>query len=101
MNEDKAFLIINAIADKENTEAMQAYVGKIGPVFEKNGGKFIAKYKVTEQLAGEQGPEVMAIAEFPNNEAIKEMVNSEDFKALAELRAKAYSKLNLMISSEM
>ena len=101
MTENKTLLVINAIVNKENKEAVQAYLGQITQVFVKNGGKPVAKYKTLEQLDGENSPEMIAIIAFSDSEAIKKMLKSDDFTSLADLRAKAFTKLNLMICDEM
>jgi len=101
MSENKTLLVITSIINKENMEELQSYLENIMPVFVQNGGTPVGRYKTIEQLAGEQGPETVAIFQFANAEAIKGMVNGEAFKGLAESRAKAFSKLNMMICGEM
>lgn len=99
--ENKALLIISAIPNPENTEALQTYLSRVYPVMAKNGGKPVGKYQTAEHLMGDQGPERIILMEFPGTEAIKEMVSGNDFEALAKIRAEAFTKINLMISSEM
>lgn len=101
MNDQKIILIINARVNKENMQDVQLYLGKIMLVFSKNGGSPLARYKTLQDILGTESPEMISIVEFPSAEVINEMVNSDDFKALAELRAKAFSKLNLMICTSM
>ncbi len=101
MSDTKSFLVINAIVNKENMADVKTYLESSLPLFGKNGGKPIARYKTLEQLAGEDSPEMVGIMEFPNGETIKRMINGEDFLALADLRAKAFTKLNMMICGEM
>jgi uncharacterized protein (DUF1330 family) len=79
----------------------KTYLESIMPVFGKNGGKPIARYKAVEQLMGEQGPEMVALIEFPSRDTIKSMISSNDFKALDDLRQRAFKKLNLIICDEM
>lgn len=101
MKDSKTLLVINAIVNKENMAEVQSYLGKIMPVFGKNGGKPVARYKTVEQLAGEGSPEMIAIIEFPSADVIKQLLKGDDFTALAESRAKAFTKLNMMICSEI
>lgn len=101
MTDSKTHLIINAIVNKENIEELQSYLGKIMPVFAKHGGKPLAKYKTIDQLIGESSPEMIAIIEFPSADVIKQLIKEDDFTALANSRAKAFTKLNLMICTEM
>ena len=101
MPDKKALLVINAIVNKENMAEVQSYLGQIMPVFGENGGKPVGRYKTIQQLAGENGPEMIAMVEFSSPEVINEVINGEDFKALADLRAKAFTKLNMMICLAM
>jgi uncharacterized protein (DUF1330 family) len=101
MNEEKAILVINAIINKENMSELPAYLGGIIPIFMKNEGTPIGRFKTTEQLAGDQGPDMVAIFQFPNAEVIKNLIESKDFKALGVIREKVFSKLNMSICMEM
>lgn len=98
MNENESVLIISAIVNKENMNELQDYLGKIMQVFGQNGGKPVGRYKISESLSGDDSPEMVSIVSFPNEEAIKTMVQSEAFNALSELRSRVFSKLNLVIA---
>jgi uncharacterized protein (DUF1330 family) len=100
MTESKTILVINAIFNREDMAEVQSYMAQIGPVFDKNGGKTIARYDALQQVAGTDGPEVVAVVEFPSPEAINAMVVSDDFTSLADLRARVFKKLNLTICEE-
>lgn len=71
------------------------------PVFAQSGGQPIGRYKTIESLSGEDSPETLAVVQFPSAEAIKNMLNSEAFKALAKLRSRVFSKLNLMLCTTL
>ena len=96
-NEGKTVLIINGIINKENMTELQGYLNNVMQVFKENGGRPIAKYKTIEELSGEDSPEMMAIIEFPDAKAIKNMISGDGFTALSEQRAQVFSKLNMMI----
>ena len=101
MEDNKSFLVISAIVDKQNMAELQEYLDSVMQVFGKNGGKPVGRYKTIESLSGEDSPEMIAIIEFPDAEVIKNMVNGEDFKALSEMRTRVFSKLNMMIFGGM
>jgi uncharacterized protein (DUF1330 family) len=101
MSEMKTILVLNAIINKENMAELPTYLGGVMPIFAKHGGKLIGKYKTVQQLAGEESPEIIAIHEFPNAEVINNMINGNDFEAFADLRAKVFTKLNMVICNEM
>lgn len=56
------------------------------------------RWKTTEQVMGQGGIKAIAAFEFPSPESIKNMMASEDFNALNDLRKKAYKQeVDLMI----
>ena len=97
MNDQKAILVVTAKINKANMENLKPYLEQAGPLTEKFNGQGVAKYKTIQELEGEQSPELMSVTEFPNVDSINQMMNSDDYKALDELRASVFSKLNLMI----
>ena len=97
MNDQKAILVVTAKVNKSKMEDLKSYLEQAGPLTAKFGGQGIAKYKTIQEISGEQSPELVSVTEFPSVDTINEMVNSSDFKALAELRASAFSKMNLII----
>lgn len=101
MEESTSFLVISAIVNKQNMAELQAYLGNVMQIFGKHGGKPVGRYKTIESVSGEDTPEMLAILEFPNADVIRNMVNGEDFLALSDMRARVFSKLNMMICGGM
>ncbi len=98
MSAKQTYIIINAIPNMEEMESFQTYLSKIVPIFMNNGGKMLGRYKTTEQVMGNGGIKACAVFEFPSAQAIKDMVASEAFNELNELRNKAYTQeVDLMI----
>ena len=98
MNDLKAILVITAKVNKENMNELKSYLDQIGPITGKFGGQPVAKYKTIEDITGEQSPDLISVMEFPSKEVINEMVHSKDFTDMADLRARVFTKLNMMIS---
>ena len=101
MMENKPKLIITAIPNKENMQAMQSYLEQAGPFVPKYEGTFVSRYKTLKHLAGENGAELMTIIEFPDSQTIEAMFNDEEYKKLTEIREKGFTKLNMRICEEM
>jgi uncharacterized protein (DUF1330 family) len=101
MEEAKTLLVINAIVDKQNMAKLQEYLGSVMQVFGKNGGKPIGRYKVVEDLEGENSPEMIAMIAFKDTQTIRDMINGEDYQGLEEARSKVFKKLNLVICNEL
>jgi uncharacterized protein (DUF1330 family) len=98
MNESKTFLIINAVPNTDDMPSFQIYLSQIIEIFKAFGGNNMQRFKTTEQIMGQGGIKAIAIFEFPNAQAIKDMKNSPAFNALNDLRKKAYKQeVDLMI----
>ena len=98
MEENKTFLVITAIVNKQNIAEVPEYLGSVMQIFGQNGGKPVGRYKTVNALVGEESPEMMAVIEFDNPKTIEDMVNGEAFNALSEQRARVFNKLNMIIS---
>lgn len=94
---EKSLVIVNATPNLEAQEAYEYYVSNAGPIFKKFGGTTFAKYKISETIVGTQTTQVVAIMQFPNNETIKNALNSEAYKALLPYRDKAFKELSVFI----
>lgn len=82
----------------DDMQSFQSYLSQILQVFIKFGGSNMLRFKTIEQIMGQGWIKAMAVFEFPNAQAIKDMYVSEDFAALNELRKKAYKQeVDLMI----
>lgn len=101
MEENKTYLVITAIVNKQNIAEVPEYLGSVMQIFGQNGGKPVGRYKTLNALVGEESPEMMAVIEFDNPKTIEDMVNGEAFNALAEQRARVFAKLNMIISQNM
>lgn len=95
---NKTFLIVNAVPNTEDMASFQSYLSQIVGIFTKFGATNMQRFKTTEQVMGQGGIKAVAVFEFPNPQAIKDMIAGEDFNALNELRKKAYKQeVDLMI----
>lgn len=101
MEENKTFLVITAIVNKQNIAEVPEYLGSVMQIFGQNGGKPVGRYKTVNALVGEESPEMIAVIEFDNPKTIEDMVKGEAFNALAEQRARVFSKLNMIISQNL
>lgn len=98
MPENKTFLIVNAVPNTDDLASFQSYISQIIGIFTKFGGNGMQRWKTTEQVMGQSGIKAIAVFEFPSAQSIKNMIASEEFNALNDLRKKAYKKeVDLMI----
>ena len=101
MEDKKTFLVITAIVNKQNIAEVPEYLGSVMQIFGQNGGKPVGRYKTINSLVGEESPEMMAVIEFDSSGTIEDMVNGEAFNALAEQRARVFTRLNMIICQNM
>ncbi len=98
MPETKTFLIVNAVPNMDDMPSFQSYLSQIVGIFIKFGGSGMQRWKTTEQVMGQGGIKAIAVFEFPSAQSIKDMMASEEFNALNDLRKKAYKQeVDLMI----
>jgi len=98
MSENKTFLIVNAIPNTNDLASFQSYISQIIGIFTKFGGNGMQRWKTSEQIMGQGGIKAIAVFEFPTGQSIKDMLASEEFNALNDLRKKAYKQeVDLMI----
>lgn len=95
---NKTFLIVNAIPNMDDVASFQSYLSQIVGIFKQFGGSGMQRWKTSEQVMGKGGIKAIALFEFPSAQSIKDMIASEEFNALNELRKKAYKQeVDLMI----
>lgn len=98
MSENKTFLIINAIPNTDDMASFQSYLSQIVGIFKQFGGSGMQRWKTVEQVMGKGGIKAIAVFEFPSQQSIKDMMASDEFNALNDLRKKAYKQeVDLMI----
>ncbi len=98
MTTNKTFLIVNAVPNTDDMASFQSYLSQIVGIFMKFGGSGMQRWKTVEQVMGHGGIKAIAVIEFPSADAIREMMASEEFNALNDLRKKAYrQEVDLMI----
>lgn len=98
MSENKTFLIINAIPNTDDRASFQSYLSQIVGIFKQFGGSGMQRWKTVEQVMGKGGIKAIAVFEFPSQQSIKDMMASDEFNALNDLRKKAYKQeVDLMI----
>ena len=97
----KTVLVINAVVNQEHNHELQGYLSQMMQIFKDNGGKPVGRYKTIEKIKGSQAPEMIAIISFENAETVKNMLESDQYKSLHELRERVFSDLNIVICTEL
>ena len=97
----RTYLVITAIINKEHFAEVPVYMKEVVRIFAENGGKPLGRYKTIEKLSGDGAPETMAILEFSNQQTIDDMIDSEEYKSLADVRERIFDQLNMVICEDM
>ncbi|MFY0690054.1 MAG: DUF1330 domain-containing protein [Cyclobacteriaceae bacterium] len=98
---EKVFLVISVSVNTENKAELPDYLGSIMEVFKENRGTPIGRYKTTSKLVGEGSPDLIAIISFPDSEVIEDMLNSDEYKKLEQLRERVFEKLNMIVTNQL
>lgn len=95
----KIILIIIAFVNLNEKEAFEYYRSQIRAKYELVGAKPV-KYPIKHGVIGKEKPDFIMVVEFPNQEALEQLFNSEDYKKLIPYRKKAFTDLKVFISEK-
>lgn len=98
MNQEKVIMIVTAQINPNEKEALDEYLKKSGPIFKNAGGKPVNKYKIANQIVGENSIDLVSIMEFPGNEILEAVFEGDEYQALLPLREKGFLKLEVYVS---
>lgn len=93
----KTFMIVNATIQDKN--AFEEYISQASILFKQAGGVPANKIQITEALVGDNDTKMVVIMEFPSSDNIKNVFDSEEYKALIPVRTNAFSSLNVFIGN--
>jgi uncharacterized protein (DUF1330 family) len=94
---EKTLMIVSANVNPNEIESYEQYTQNAGPIFKKAGGVPVAKYQIKERIIGTGEAQFVVVMEFPSVEVIKNLFESEEYKALLPIRDKAYTSLNVFL----
>ena len=96
----KPLMIVNAVLNSEQREAFAAYSERSSVIFKSVGAVPVGKYKVSTTLVGTKKPHIIAVMEFPNEQTILDVFESEAYRELLPLRDKAFKELDVFIVNQ-
>ncbi|PCJ66102.1 MAG: hypothetical protein COA58_08500 [Bacteroidetes bacterium] len=100
MKKEKSVMIVNAGLNPNEKDAFGYYSAHSSPLFKAAGGKLVSKYKVAKSIVGNIEIQLVVIMEFPNNQAIIKVFESEAYKELLPFRDRAFTELDVFIGNE-
>ena len=99
MNE-KATLVVTAIPNPNEMEAVQAYLQGVLPIFMGAGGKLVKRLKVGKVIGGNPSGMVL-VMDFDSADTITGMFESKDYAALVPVRDRGFAEMNILLTQEM
>ena len=92
-------LIIMATRRPDSDDDYTAYAELAGPIMVAAGGTFTGRYGRVDDLAGEDGPEAVAIMEFADEAAVRAAFTSPEYQAVIPHRDKSFERYNAMLAA--
>jgi uncharacterized protein (DUF1330 family) len=96
-------MTVYCIFDAEITDDswIPEYVARITPLYERHGGKCIARSRQPYRLEGDrEPPSLMSIVAFPSREAALAWYNDPDFQPLLAMRRKGSAAQGFLIDGD-
>jgi len=78
-------------------DAVIKYFAKLEAFFQNHGATNIQKLRTSEQIIGDGDLRSIAVVEFPNEKAIKDVFDSDAFKALNSAHERLYELFDVRI----
>ncbi len=101
MNDDKPFLMLNALWFKPNGgwERYQQYLSQAGPILRKYGGRAVTGGVPRQAVIGSFDADLVFFVEYPSWAAFQEMIQDPEYKKVLPYREEAIVK-SLLIRCE-
>jgi uncharacterized protein (DUF1330 family) len=92
-------LIIMATRRPDSDDDYAAYSEVAVPIMVAAGGTFTGRYGRIEDMAGEDGPEAVAIMEFDDAAAVRAAITSPEYEAVVPHRDKAFERFSIILAA--
>ena len=99
MNE-QVTLVVNAVPNPNEMEAVQAYLQGGMPLLMDAGGKLVKRLKVAEVISGKPTGMVL-VMDFDSDEEITALFDSDEYAALIPGRDKGFTEMNILMTHGM
>ena len=93
-----AYLVVDTDWKDVDLETCTAFGRAARPVIESYGGKFLTTpgQGGAESIEGDWNPSILTIVEFPNSDAVRQMMASPEFKSAADIRRATNAEFKLV-----
>jgi len=97
---EKATLVVTAVPNPKEQEAMQKYLKGVMPLLMGAGGELVKRLKVQETIKGDPSGMVL-VMNFESAEKIRGVFKSDEYAALVPARDKAFPGMNILVAGDM
>jgi len=96
----KTSLVVTAVPNPKEQEAMQEYFKGVMPLLQGAGGEVVKRLKVAETIKGDPSGMVL-VMNFDSVEKIRGVFQSDEYAALIPARDKAFPSMNILVAEDM
>jgi len=96
----KTTLVVTAVPNPSEMEAVQEYLKGVLPLLIGAGGKPVRRLKVDQVIHGNPSGMVL-VMDFDSADAITGMFESEDYAALVPMRDRGFAAMDILLTREM
>lgn len=93
-------IVVLATPSPDGGEARQKYVAALGPLTKAAGFNIVTNLLIQENVVGESGFALTAVAEAESAEAARAFFSSDAYQAIVPFRDKGFSKFFVMIGKD-
>jgi uncharacterized protein (DUF1330 family) len=97
---DQTTLVVTAVPNPSEMEAMQAYLQGVTPLLMAAGGTLVKRVKVSQVVTGEPTGLVMAM-DFATAGAVTTVFASDEYAALLPFRDRGFASINIWLAQDM
>lgn len=97
----KTYLIVNASPNPEEQEELQKYTSQVVPMLEAAGGEHLKRLKLDTAITGEADYHLLLFMEFPGEESVRSVFDSEAYKALIPHRDKGFHQIKILLFKDL
>ena len=97
---NKTTLIVTAVPNPEEMEAVQVYLKGVMPLLTQAGGTLVKRLKISQVVHGDPSGMVL-VMDFESSDEISKMFGSGDYAALVPARDKGFASMNIRLAQEM
>jgi uncharacterized protein (DUF1330 family) len=97
---EKTTLIVTAVPNPQEMEAVQTYLKGVMPLLTGAGGTLVKRLKISRVVHGDPSGMVL-VMDFGSSSAISRMYDSEDYAALIPARDRGFVSMNIRLAQEM